>query len=128
MDNQVAASLKSILSDVLRDLFDEWQADDYPERLGEIAANIAQSRAIFDEYLGELRQRDNRRLNDAAARDLADIYSGIYAAYLLLKSARSGQEREVYAKRFAIHANSAARASLEALKKGLFDHWLDVRD
>ena len=120
---QIAASLKLILSDVLKKQLDQWQSAEYPDGLVDIAALIAETRAKFDEFLAFLSDYDNDRVKDAVARDLADTYSQIFGSYLLLREAVVDRDREQYARQFAIQSLASAVARLTALRKGKYDKW-----
>lgn len=120
---QVAASLKWILSDVLREQFNQWQDASYPDRFGDIGVLIDETRARFDDYLAMIQGSGNDRVKDAAARDLADIYSQIFGSYLLLRGAAIDPARGDYARQFAIHSFASADSKLTALRKGKFDRW-----
>jgi alkylation response protein AidB-like acyl-CoA dehydrogenase len=121
---QVAASLKFIVSDVLTELFDQWHSTDYAAELGDIVSMIGDTRVQFDEYLAVLRDYDNDRVKDAAARDLADIYSQIFASYLLLREAAVDPDREKSARQFAILSLASVISKLTALRKGKYDNWV----
>ena len=120
---QIAASLKSVIGDVLRDQFDEWQSAGYPDHLDDIVTQIGATRARFDEYLEVLKGFENDRIKDAAARDLADIYSQIFASYLLLRLAADEAGQEHSARQFAILSYVSADSKLTALRKGKYDRW-----
>jgi hypothetical protein len=120
---QIAASLKSILADVMKDEYDEWARGEYPDTSGDIAEHIAECRRLFYEYLEILKDHDNPRLNSAAAKDLADTYSSIFGAYLLLRGAAGDPDRESIAREYAIKSYSLATSRLAALRKGAYDKW-----
>ena len=120
---QIAASLKQIVSDVLKEQFDLWQSADYPDGLSDIAGLIGETRVHFDEYLAILRDYDNDRVNDAAARDLADIYCQIFGSYLLLRDAVADPDREQSARHFALLSLSSVISKLTGLRKGKYDKW-----
>ncbi len=120
---QVAASLKSVISDVLKEQFDLWQGADYPAETSDILALIGEIRQQFDEYVLILREYDNDRVKDAAARDLADIYSQIFGSYLLLRGAAVDAARVQLARQFAIQSYASTVSKLTALLKGKYDKW-----
>jgi len=120
---QIAASLKLILGDVLTDQFDRWQNATYPERLSDIVMLISETRARFDEYLATIQAIDNDKVKDAAARDLADIYSQIFGSCLLVRSAATNTNREQAARQYAIQSFASADSKLTALRRGKFDKW-----
>jgi hypothetical protein len=66
---------------------------------------------------------DNDSVKDAAARDLADMYSQIFGSYLLLRQAVVDSARTENAKQYAIASFASAEEKLAALKKGKFDKW-----
>ena len=121
---QVASSLKHIMADVLMDLFDEWADDEYPAKYQDIAAQIAENRQVFHEFLEAVKGQGNARLADAAARDLADMYSQVFGAYALLRHLRDDAEREQLTRQYVVDAHAFATARLVALKKGRYDRWL----
>lgn len=121
---QVAASLKHVSSDVLADLFDDWAARDYPPDVQDIADQISENRSLFNEMRDTISSYDSTSLADAAARDLADVYSQVFGAYALLKHTGGDSRRADFARRYAINACAFATAKLVSLRKGRYLHWL----
>lgn len=121
---QVAAALKHVSSDVLGDLFDTWAGLDYPEHIHDIAAQVAENRALFNEMRATIESLGAGALADAAARDLADAYSQVFGAYALLQHVGGDSRRASLARRYAIDAWSFAKAKLAAIRKGRYSHWV----
>jgi alkylation response protein AidB-like acyl-CoA dehydrogenase len=120
---QIAASLRYILSDILKEQFDQWQSEDHPAEFSDIVVLISEARGRFHEYLEIVRDYASDRIKDAAARDLADIYSHIFGSYLLLRGAVADPGREWLARQFAIQSYASAVAKLTALRKGKYEKW-----
>lgn len=120
---QVSAALRPILSDVLGDLFDEMSRTEFPSALQECNAAISSSRSEFKALLAVLSESDNEQLNDAIARDLADIYSQILGSYLLLIEAKTRPERTPTAEVYCAELRVNLAATSEALSAGRFRRW-----
>lgn len=120
---QVAASIRFVVSDVLKDQFDAWQSDDYPTELGDIVTLIRETRTIFAEYVAIVRDHKNDRLTSSTARDLADIYSSIFGSFLLFRSVIADNGREQLARQFAIDSLASAVSKLTGLKRGKYARW-----
>ncbi len=125
---QVSASLKHISNDVLSDLFDAYEAEPCPPGLEHVRDMIVANRGLFVEYRDAVAATGSARLADAAARDLADIYSQLYGAWGLLRRQAGDATRIQQLKRYVIEANAFASGRLTALRSGCYDDWLDASE
>ncbi len=121
---QVAASLKHIQADALGDLFDEWAAADYPAAVADVADQVRRNRELCRQLLETIKARGSQAFADAAARDLADVYSQVFGAWALLRQAADAPGGDALARRYALDAYAFAVGRLAALEKGRYSKWL----
>lgn len=122
---QVAAALKYIIADVLSDMFDTWANQIYEQCLVDIATQIAENRRLFAKMVHIVRGHESPEFADAVARDLADVYSQLFGAYVLLQHASNDKRREQSARRYAIDAFAFVTGRLTALERGKYARWND---
>ncbi len=115
---QVGASLKAVLGDIMADRFDELDAA-LAAAASPLVERIRNLRLSYRQCRDFLIARKDNRYNEAAARNLVDIYASILAAYLLARR-RGDPEHERIARRYVISAEAAALAKCREITEELF--------
>ncbi|MGE5362664.1 MAG: acyl-CoA dehydrogenase family protein [Bacteroidota bacterium] len=117
---QIVAALGGVLNDVLDKLFLEKQAKDYKGGLSRLAECLKEIYEIFKDSLKYVLDKKDPVFQDAAAKDLVELYSYIYIGYLLLDQACKDTRKIFVANRFVINALSNAKRNAESIKNELF--------
>jgi len=125
---QVSASLKYIMSDTLGELFDASEALPCPDACDDIRSMIIDNRRLYEQYRDAVSEKESPKLAEAAARDLADMYSQVFGAWALLRRANGNAGRRDALRRYVIEAQAFATGRLNALQNGSYDCWLNERD
>ncbi len=106
---QVAASLKSVMADVLGDDF-EHKRESLAATDAPLLERIVNIRGEFERARDYLESKNDQAYTEAAARNLVDIYGSILACYLLLARGNNDARQNLIARRYIISAEAAARA------------------
>ena len=116
------------MSDTLGDLLDASEALPCPDDCDEIRAMIIENRRLFEQYRDAVSAKESPQLAEAAARDLADIYSQVFGAWALLRRVNGDAARRDALRRYVVEAQAFATGRLNALQNGSYDSWLNKSD
>ena len=117
---QVVGAVKHVLADVLGDWLDEKEREDYGKDLALPREQLTQLRDLFREILDRVNASDDARFREAAAKELTDVYAGLFTGFLLLGEAKTNPRKQLIARRYIAGTLSRASASAAAVKNGLF--------
>jgi alkylation response protein AidB-like acyl-CoA dehydrogenase len=96
----ILASSKGVISDVLRTFFDEKEKFSYPGDLEKSQKQLIETRKIFYQCLSYVNSNPDLAFKEVAAKELVDMYGGMYTGYLVLDEALGNQRKIMIAKRF----------------------------
>ncbi len=116
---QVAASLKSVMADVLGDDF-EHKRESLAATDAPLLERIVNIRGEFERARDYLESKNDQAYMEAAARNLVDIYGSILACYLLLARGNNDARQNLIARRYIISAEAAARAKSMEITENRF--------
>ena len=108
------------MSDVLADFFTEHEAKDYLEQLVPLVDHLKQMRKLFLECRKYIQERKDTTYQDAAARDLVEMYGRTYVGYLVLDQVPIEPRKAWVAERFIRRAIASAQQGAEVIRNGLF--------
>jgi alkylation response protein AidB-like acyl-CoA dehydrogenase len=117
---QVVAALSGVMSDVLADFFVEHEAKDYLEHLVPLVDHLKRMRKLFLECRQCIQDRKDSSYQDAAARDLVELYGRTYIGYLVLDQVAIEPRKAWVAERFIRRAIASAQHGAELIRNGLF--------
>lgn len=117
---QVVAALGGVLNDVCAEFFQEKQQKEYKGGLSRLADCLKEIYEIYQDSLKYVLGKKDPVFQDAAAKDLVELYSYIYIGYLLLDQAEKDTRKVFVANRYVINALSNAKRNAESIKNELF--------
>lgn len=97
---QVIAAIGGIMQRTLEPLFDELSALTYSGRLAELASEVTQARKLANQAIDFVEQKGDSAYFDLMATRLVRIQTIVLISYLLLRDAKSAQERIALCERF----------------------------
>ncbi len=117
---QIVAAIGGAINDVLAEYFNEWEKKDYKGSLSNLLANLIEIRQIFNDCLKYIKEKKDANFQDAAAKDLVELYTYIYVGFLLLNQANEDQHRVFTARRYILDSLAKARKNAESIKSELY--------
>jgi alkylation response protein AidB-like acyl-CoA dehydrogenase len=117
---QVVGAVKHVLADVLGEWFDARKKEDYGTDLAVPRRQLDELRSVFQETLGAVNANDDSRFREAAAKELTDIYAGLFTGFLLLGEARKNDRKKLIARRYIAGVLARAHAGAAAVRNDLF--------
>lgn len=115
---QVVASTGGVVTDVLKDFFEEHGAKEYKGALATLATHLAEIRTLCLECVRYVTERKDAAFQEVAARSLLELYQSAYVGYLLLDHAELESRKVFIANRYILSAVSDARKHAETIKNG----------
>jgi alkylation response protein AidB-like acyl-CoA dehydrogenase len=115
---QVVAALGGVVTDVLKDFFEEHEKKEYRGALATLAAHLKEMRALSQETLRYVTERRDSAFQDVAAKHLVDLYGTTYVGYLLMDHAEILDRKVFIANRYVLNAVAEARKHVESIKNG----------
>ena len=121
---QIVASIGGVINDILKDDFDKKAAKTYSGGLERLNSILKEIREIFYESLKYVIDKNEDTFQDVAAKDLVELYSYIYAGYLVLEEAEEEPRKKFIANRYIVTSLANARKNAESIKNELFNDLL----
>ena len=123
---QVVAATGGVINDILQEYFLAKEAKQYAGGLAGLASHLKEVRLTFLECLRYVLGKKDTNFQDAAAKDLLELYSYPHIGYLLLDEAERDPRKVFIANRYIIYALANSRKNAESIKNGLFSDILHV--
>lgn len=115
---QVVAALGGVVTDVLKEFFEEHEKKEYRGALATLAAHLKEMRVLTLESLRYVTERRDSVFQDVAAKHLVDMYGSTYVGYLLMDHAEILDRKVFIANRYVLNAVAEARKHVESIKNG----------
>lgn len=123
---QVVAATGGVINDVLGEYYRQKEEKQYGGGLSTLAEHLKEIRLTFLDCLQYVLNKKDTNFQDAAARDLLELYTYPYTGYLLLDEAERDSRKVFIANRYILYALANARKNAESIKDGLFSDILHV--
>jgi alkylation response protein AidB-like acyl-CoA dehydrogenase len=115
---QVVAAWGGVVTDVLKDFFEEHEKKEYRGALATLQSHLKEMRALFLESLRYVTERRDAAFQDVAAKHLVELYGKTYVGYLLMDHAELLDRKVFIANRYVLSAVAEARKHVESIKNG----------
>ncbi|HEY5958869.1 MAG TPA: acyl-CoA dehydrogenase family protein, partial [Polyangiaceae bacterium] len=115
---QVVAAAGGVVTDALKDFFEDHEKKEYRGALTTLAAHLREMRALFLESLRYVTERRDSAFQEIAAQNLLELYGKSYVGYLLMDHAELNERKIFIANRYILSAVADARRQVESLKNG----------
>lgn len=122
---QIAASIQGVCDDVLKPEFERLPIDDVAPELSSAAENLSRARELFDQCREFLDSEGGEEIRESSAKDLTDVYVGLYIGHLLLNRPADVASLAEIASRHCAHTHVRAAGALTGLKA---NRWQSVSD
>jgi 3-(methylthio)propanoyl-CoA dehydrogenase len=123
---QIVAASGGVINDVLADFFDEKEKHEYKAGLSRLANILTEIREIYKNSLKYILDKKDISFQDAASKELVELYAFIYIGYLLLDEAEIEPRKIFIANRYIINSLASARKNAETIKSELFSDILHM--
>jgi alkylation response protein AidB-like acyl-CoA dehydrogenase len=117
---QIVAATGGVVTDVLKDFFDEHSVKEYKGATVALSAQVKEMRELFLDSLRFVNDRKDGVFQEVAARPLVEMYVGCYLGYVLLDQAEVESRKLFIANRYILRGVSEARMHNESIKNGAF--------
>jgi alkylation response protein AidB-like acyl-CoA dehydrogenase len=117
---QVVAATGGVVTDVLKDFFDEHATKEYKGATAGLAAQVRDIRELFLDSLRFVNERRDSTFLEVAARSLVEMYISSYLGYVMLDHAEIENRKLFVANRYILRSVSEARMHSESIKNGAF--------
>jgi hypothetical protein len=117
---QIVAATGGVVTDVLKDFFDEHATKEYKGATAGLAAHVRDIRELFQDSLRFVNERRDGTFLDVAARPLVEMYISSYLGYVMLDHAEIESRKLFVANRYILRSVSEARMHSESIKNGAF--------
>ena len=117
---QIVAATGGVVTDVLKDYFDEHAAKEYKGATSGLAAQVREIRELFLDSVRFVNERKDSVFQEVAARSLVEMYISCYLGYVLLDQAEIEGRKLFIAHRYILRSVSEARMHIESIKNGTF--------
>jgi len=117
---QIVAATGGVVTDVLKDFFDEHAVKDYKGATSGLAAQVREIRELFLDSVRFVNERKDSVFQEVAARSLVEMYISCYLGYVLLDQAEVEDRKLFVAHRYILRSVSEARMHIESIKNGVF--------
>ncbi|HEX2982663.1 MAG TPA: acyl-CoA dehydrogenase family protein [Ignavibacteriales bacterium] len=125
---QIVAAFGGVLNDVLAERIDAYEKKNYEGGLDRLASILKEIRTIYKDSLNYVISKKDVSFQDAAAKDMVELYGYIYIGYLLLEEAEKEPRKKFIANRYIINALSNAKKNAESIKNELFGDILHANE
>lgn len=125
---QIVAAFGGVLNDVLAERIDAYEKKNYEGGLDRLASILKEIRIIYKDSLNYVISKKDVSFQDAAAKDMVELYGYIYVGYLLLEEAEKEPRKKFIANRYIINALSNAKKNAESIKNELFGDILHANE
>jgi alkylation response protein AidB-like acyl-CoA dehydrogenase len=125
---QIVAAFGGVLNDVLAERIDVYEKKNYEGGLDRLANILKEIRTIYKDSLNYVISKKDVSFQDAAAKDMVELYGYIYVGYLLLEEAEKEPRKKFIANRYIINALSNAKKNAESIKNELFGDILHANE
>ncbi len=115
---QVVAATGGVVTDVLKDFFEEHEKKEYRGALASLAAHLREMRELFLESVRYVTERRDGAFQEVAAQNLLELYGSTYVGYLVMDHAEIEDRKIFIANRFVLSAVADARRHVESIKNG----------
>jgi 3-(methylthio)propanoyl-CoA dehydrogenase len=115
---QVVAATGGVVTDVLKEFFEEHGRKEYRGALASLAAHLREMRELFLESVRYVTERRDGAFQEVAAQNLLELYGSTYVGYLLMDHAELEDRKIFIANRFVLSAVADARRHVESIKNG----------
>lgn len=117
---QIVAAFGGVMNDVLAERIEAYEKKNYEGGLDRLANILKEIRIIYKDSLNYVLGKKDVSFQDAAAKDMVELYGYIYVGYLLLEEAEKEPRKKFIANRYIINALSNAKKNAESIKNELF--------
>jgi len=117
---QIVAATGGVVTDVLKDFFDEHATKEYKGAMAGLAAHVRDIRELFLDSLRFVNERRDSTFLEVAARPLVEMYISSYLGYVMLDHAQVESRKLFVANRYILRSVSEARMHSESIKNGAF--------
>ena len=117
---QIVAATGGVVTDVLKDYFDEHATKEYKGATSGLAAQVREIRDLFLDSLRFVNDRKDSVFQEVAAQPLVEMYISCYLGYVLLDHAEIEERKLFVAHRYILRSLSEARMHNESIKNGAF--------
>lgn len=117
---QIVAATGGVITDVLKEFFDEHTTKEYKGATAGLAAQIRDIRELFLDSLRFVNERRDGTFLEVAARPLVEMYVSSYLGYVMLDHAEIESRKLFVANRYILRSVSEARMHSESIKNGAF--------
>jgi alkylation response protein AidB-like acyl-CoA dehydrogenase len=118
---QVAASLKSVMADILADDIEAWIKELMQSSLRPESEKLEEIRNWFERSRQYLLNKNDTAYSDAAAKDMVDVYASMSAASLLLKQSLEFPDKDRVARRYLNCAGINAAAAFSRISSDYYN-------
>lgn len=115
---QVVAATGGVVTDVLKDFFEQHGKKEYRGALASLAAHLREMRELFLESSRYVTERRDSAFQEIAAQNLLELYGKSYVGYLLMDHAEVEDRKIFIANRYILSAVADARRQVESIKNG----------
>ena len=117
---QIVAATGGVVTDVLKDFFDEHMIKEYKGATVGLSAQVKEIRELFLNSLRFVNDRKDGVFQEVAARPLVEMYVSCYLGYVMLDQAEVESRKLFVAHRYILRSVSEARMHNESIKNGAF--------
>jgi len=117
---QIVAATGGVVTDVLKEFFEEHTLKEYRGATAGLAAQILEIRELYLDSIRFVNDRKDGPFQEVAARSLVELYAGCYLGYVMLDDAEAEPRKLFIANRYILRAVSEARMHNESIKNGSF--------
>jgi len=117
---QIVAAAGGAINDVLCEYFDVCNSKEYKGNLSQLLSHLQEIRLIYYDCLKYLKDKKDKNFQEIAAKDIVEIYGGLYIGYLLLQEANSDNRKIFTARRFVLDALAKAMKNQETIKSEIY--------
>jgi hypothetical protein len=117
---QIVAAIGSVINDVMRPQFEKNEAREYRSGLSQLASCLKEIREMFQDSMRYVNERKDKTYQEAASKDLVELYSYLVIGYLLMDEAEENDRKVFIANRYILSSLAQARQNAESIKNGTF--------
>lgn len=117
---QIVAAVGGVMNDVLSGHFAEKEQKEYKGNLKKLHDILKEIREIYLESKKYLLDKKDPVFQDAAAKEIVELYTYLYVGYLVLDEAEEEPRKVFIANRYILNALASARKNAEAIKAEVF--------
>ena len=125
---QVVAAIGGVINDLYANKFDEYESKNYNGQLADLTMHLKKIRKIYKESLSFVQEKNDETFQNAASKDLVEMYSYLITGYLLIDEAEKDDRKLHIAKRYILRSLAACKQNSEAIKLELYSDLQNVED